>query len=94
MKDKAVIIFERQFSDNVKCIDIEVPLDISANELVIALNQTYQLGINTEDIKQCYIRCERPIVLLRGDRSLRDFGVREGTLMHFSLRGSNHGTTV
>ena len=94
MKDKAIVIFERQYPDSKKCVDVEVPLDISANELVTALNQTYRLGINIEDIKQCYIRCERPTVLLRGDRTLRDFGVREGTIMHFSLRGTENGTSV
>lgn len=84
MGDKAVVVLERSRQAEPISVDIEVPLDITANELVTALNQIYQLGIDTRNIKQCYLRCERPIVLLRGDRTLREFGVREGTRIHLS----------
>ncbi|MDY4442985.1 MAG: EsaB/YukD family protein [Butyricicoccus sp.] len=82
MKDSAVIIFSRRGKNKETAIDLEVPLDISANELVVALTNAYQLNIDTEDIKQCYLRCERPIALLRGDRTLREFGIRNGTIIH------------
>lgn len=61
--------------------EFEVPLDISANELVIALNQksVLNLGINTDDLSQCYLRAEKPIALLRGYDTLEKFGVRNGT---------------
>ena len=45
MNNKAIIIFnitKRNFS-----VDLEIPLDISANDLVIALNSAYDLGIST-----------------------------------------------
>ena len=35
-------------------IDLEVPLNITANDLVTALNSAYHLGINTENIMECY----------------------------------------
>ena len=48
-KDTAIIVFniiKRNFT-----VDLEVPLDISANDLVNALNTAYELNINTSDIK-------------------------------------------
>lgn len=59
--------------------DLEIPLDISANDLVIALNSAYSLGINLSDINNCYLKCERPIALLKGNKTLADFGVRNGS---------------
>lgn len=44
-KETAIIIFnikKRNFT-----VDLEVPLDISANDLVNALNSAYELGIDT-----------------------------------------------
>lgn len=64
--------------------DIEVPLFITANELVIALNNAYELGINVTDIKKCYLKSERPIALLKGNKSLAEFGVRNGTIIYYT----------
>ena len=64
MKQKAVVVFQipqRKFS-----VDLEIPLDITAKELVAALNAAYELGIDTSDIKNCYLQAENPIALLRG----------------------------
>ena len=76
-KDVATIVFKAP-SKNI-CVDLEVPLKISANELVLALNEAYKLEIDVSDIKNCYFKAERPIALLRGEKSLADFGVRNGT---------------
>ncbi len=65
-------------------VDLEIPLNISANELVIALNSGYDLGIDTSDIKNCYLKAEEPIALLRGNKALKNFGVRNGTQIIFS----------
>ncbi|MCQ2517625.1 MAG: EsaB/YukD family protein [Lachnospiraceae bacterium] len=64
--------------------DIEVPLGISANELVIALNEAYNLKIDISSVKNCFLKAERPIALLRGDKTLGEFGVRNGTIIIFS----------
>ena len=64
--------------------DIEVPLDISANDLVIAINEAYHLGVDTDDFKNCYLKCENPIVLLRGNRALWEFGIHDGSIIHFT----------
>lgn len=63
-------------------VDLEIPLDITANELVLALNTAYNIGIDVKDMANCYLKAERPIALLRGNRLLREFGVCNGTVIH------------
>lgn len=81
-QETAIIILE--LAKQRKTVDLEVPLNITANDLVNALNTAYALGIQTNDIKNCYLKAERPIALLRGNRTLGEFGVRNGTVIHFS----------
>lgn len=81
-RDVAIIIFnivKRQFT-----IDLEVPLDITANELVIALNTAYELGIDTTNIKNCFLKAENPIALLRGNKTLSEYGIRNGSVINFT----------
>lgn len=80
--ERAILIFnitKRDFTT-----DLEVPLDISANELVAALNEAYSLGIDLSDIKNCYLKAERPIALLRGNKTLAEFGIRNGSVIYFT----------
>ena len=80
--EKAVVIFnieKRNFT-----VDLEIPLDISANELVTALNTAYELEIDTTDIKNCYLKAENPIVLLKGNKTLAEFGIRNGSVINFT----------
>lgn len=82
MDNKAIIIFnilKRNYT-----VDLEIPLDISANELVIALNSAYDLGIDVSDVKNCYLKAENPIALLKGNKQLIDYGVRNGTIINFT----------
>lgn len=65
-------------------VDLEVNLDITANELAIAINSAYELGIDTSNIRNCYIKCENPIALLRGNKTLREFGLRNGSVIMVS----------
>lgn len=64
--------------------DLEIPLDISANELVIALNMAYDLGIDTSNIKDCYLKAENPIALLKGNKTLSEFGLRNGSVINYT----------
>ncbi len=82
MDNKAVVIFSI-LSRNKKH-DLEIPLDITANDLVVALNQAYSLGIDTSDIKKAYLRSEAPIALLRGNKTLRDYGIMNGSTIIFT----------
>lgn len=80
--DTAIVIFnivQRNFT-----VDLEIPLDISANELVIALNTAYELGIDTSDIKNCYLQAENPIALLKGNKTLSAFGLRHGSIINYT----------
>lgn len=81
-KETAIIIFniiKRHFT-----VDLEVPLDISANDLVNALNTAYDLHIDTSDIKNCYLKAENPIALLKGNKTLKEFGLRTGSVINFT----------
>lgn len=80
--DAAIVILnitKRDFT-----VDLEVPLNISANDLVIALNTAYDLGIDITNVQKCYLKAERPIALLKGSKSLADFGIRNGTVIYFT----------
>jgi hypothetical protein len=79
---KTAIITLNLLSQNAKK-DIEVPLDISASELCSALFETYCKGKNIDSGGR-YLRSERPIALMRGDRTLREYGVRNGTVINIT----------
>lgn len=80
-REKAVIIFN--ILNRKQSFDLEIPLSISANDLVLALNSAYELGIDTSNIKNCYLKAERPIALLKGNKSLENFGIRNGTIIYY-----------
>lgn len=66
-------------------VDVDIPFDISANELIIALNEGLRLGMDTTDLSRCHLKTENPIALLRGNKLLRDFRLREGTIINYTL---------
>lgn len=81
-KETAIVMFhitKRELS-----VDLEVPLEITANELVLALNTAYSLGIDTSDIKNCYLKAENPIALLKGNKTLADYGLRNGSDIYYT----------
>ncbi len=65
-------------------VDLELPLFITANELVVALNSAYNLRVDTTDIKNCYLKLENPIALLRGNKKLSEYGIRNGSIINFT----------
>lgn len=83
MKDDHAIIIFNHVRRHIS-VDLEVPLTISANDLVMALNMAYDLGIDTTDIKNCYLKAEKPIALLRGNKTLAEFGIRNGSVINFT----------
>ena len=78
--DEAIIIIN--FVNKNFQVDIATPLKITAKEFVIAVNEAFQLGIDTEDISKCYLRCENPIALLKGDTTLKDYGIHNGSIIN------------
>lgn len=81
-REIATVVF-RAIKKNIN-VDLEVPLSISANDLVVGLNEAYSLGIDTSDIKNCYLKAENPIGLLKGNKLLSEFGIRDGSLIMFT----------
>lgn len=81
-RDKAIIIFNNGRENTT--VDIEVPLDITATELVIGLNNAYGLDIDTSDMKCCYLKAENPIALLKGNRTLAQFGIHNGSIINYT----------
>ena len=79
--DRVIIIFRNLHTGTEE--DLDIPLDITANDLVKALNIGLNLGINTDKVQNCYLKAENPIVLLRGNRTLADFGIRNGSIINF-----------
>ena len=81
-KETAIVIFNIINRDLT--VDLEIPLDISANDLVNALNIAYELGIDTADVKNCYLKSENPIALLKGNKTLAEFGLYNGSIINFT----------
>ena len=71
MEEKVTIIF--YITNRNEKYDIEVPL-----------NTAYDLKIDTNDIKNCYLKMDNPIMLLRGNMILRDTGIRNGSSIIFT----------
>lgn len=83
-KENVIINFNiLRKNGETEIVDLEVPINITANELVIGLNAAYHLGINTENIKSCYLKAENPVALLRGSKELRDYKIMNGTNIFF-----------
>ena len=75
--EKAVVEF-LNYEDNC-CVDLEVPLEITANELVLSLKEAYSLKLDVNNIFNCYLVSENPIAFLRGNKTLKEFGIRNGS---------------
>lgn len=81
-REVAIVVF--QATKKKINVDLEVPLSISANDLVVGLNSAYDLGIDTSDIKNCYLKAENPIALLKGNKTLAEFGLRNGSIISYT----------
>lgn len=63
-------------------LDVDVPLTITAGELLQGLNEACHLGLDTEDASQCYLKAENPVVLMHGRRTLGEFGIMDGSIIN------------
>ena len=77
MNDKIRIIVN--VSDKGVREELEVPALMTAGELMIALDTIYGLCMDRENIFQYYLKADHPKALLRGNKTLQDYGVRMGT---------------
>lgn len=81
-RNQAIIVFKIMKQDI--SVDLQLPLSITANDLVIALNEAYHLNIDITDIKHCYLKSENPIALLKGNKTLAEFGIRNGSILMYT----------
>ena len=79
--ENGTIVITIKFLKQNREEDVEVPVHITANELIIGLNEAYRLGIDTNDVLKSFLRAENPIVLLRGNRTLAECGLRNGSMI-------------
>lgn len=82
MKESLNVIFANESTGEE--IDLEIPLYITADELIRSLNKALQLEIDMDDMENCFLRTENPIALLRGDRLLKDYQLHTGTKICYS----------
>lgn len=81
MEDK--IIIELHSKKTGAICDLEIPLHITAIELLQALNQSMNLGIRMDQLSECYLTAENPIALLRGDVELAEYGLHDGSRIYY-----------
>lgn len=84
MEETAIVQFQN-CNDNT-LTDIEVPLGITANDLALAVNKTFCLDMDTDNIFSCYLVAENPIAFLRGNKTLKEFGIHNGTLITYKRK--------
>ncbi len=70
MKEKVII----QFICGDLQKDLEVPLDITADEFIYAIQNI----VRVED----FLTSENPIALIRGDQTLEELGIRNGSIIY------------
>lgn len=60
--------------------ELEIQKNMPANELAKALFSTY-LGDKNNDMQHYYLKCENPIALLTGTRTVGEFGLHDGSIV-------------
>ena len=79
--ETAVVEFRNE--DTGQNMEIEIPLSITANDLLNALNDSFHLGVEMGNAKERYLCAENPIAFLRGNKKLNDLGLRNGSIIIF-----------
>lgn len=81
MKDKIIVQFERKKTGEI--LDLEIPMNITANELLYSLNEGLNLGLDLNSVAENYLISENPVALLRGDTLLEKYGLHNGSKICF-----------
>jgi uncharacterized ubiquitin-like protein YukD len=79
MDDRAVITVRRKNMD----MDMDIPLDVTVIEFIESLNHIFSLGLENESTSKWFVKSENPTALLKGERTLREFNVRNGSVIRF-----------
>lgn len=80
MKKSAIIMLQIVQASTKRVIeqDLEVPVDIAAERVIAAIAKAYHLGPPAS-----YLTCENPIVLIRGGKTLSEYGVHDGSTIRY-----------
>lgn len=81
MNDKAIVQFINYNTEQKE--ELEIPVHITANDLIIALNEAFNLDMDIDNIFSCYLVAENPITFLHGNKALSEYGIRNGTKIIF-----------
>lgn len=81
MDNKVIVTLYEHY--NNRRTDLELDLEITALELFNGLNEAFGWGSNPSDISDSYLAAENPIALLKGNKKLKEFGLRNGSIIHY-----------
>ena len=63
MNNKVIIQFINEGAK--QNVELEIPISITANDLIIALNEAFNLAIDVDNIFSCYLIAEIPMFSLK-----------------------------
>ena len=81
-EDRILIEFYRDRGGPAR--ELDVPADITAQDLVRALNEAYHLGMNPANPREFHLQAEEPIALLRGKRTLKEIGLHNASRIYYA----------
>lgn len=79
-----LIIVEFNIVKRKESYDLEIPIDITTRDLLIGLNEAFALGADLNNMDCCYLKCEYPIALMRGNKKIKEYGLRNGSIINFT----------
>lgn len=79
--ERDTIIIRFRYADRE--VDLDIPNSITAQEFIVAVNEAYNLEIDTADVKSCHLQAENPVALLKGNKTLSEFGIHNGTIVYY-----------
>lgn len=66
-------------------IDLDIPSDITVEDFLEGLKYGFGWAIETEEIRRAHLRSENPVALLKGDHTLEEYQLRDGSILYFSF---------
>ena len=80
MKKTAIVMLQIVQASTKRTVeaDLEVPVDIAAERVIMAIARAYHLGSPTT-----YLTCENPLALIRGNKTLAEYGVHDGSTVRY-----------
>lgn len=82
-EDRILIEFYRDRSGPAR--ELDVPADLSAQDLVRALNEVYRLGMDPANPREFFLQGEEPIALIRGKHTLKELGLHDASRVYRAL---------